>query len=114
MVTTLGAALAAAAVVLVAFWASLMTTLCAETPLAVATVFPSVSAATPAPAPPPIRAPATRPATPSRQRPARRAGAAVSAGAPDWNGDGNGGWKAGGGAPVPCWLTGCWATYPGV
>src|SRR5215210_3359810 len=105
MVTTLGAALAAAAVALVAFWASLMTTLCAGAPLAVATVSPSVSATTPAPAPPPMSAPATRPATPSRQRPARRAGAAATAppGAPD----GYGGWKAGGTDPAPCWPAGC-------
>src|SRR3954471_24298654 len=97
MVTTLGAALAAAAVVLVAFWASLMTTLCAEAPLAVATVLSSVSATTPAPAPPPISAaPTRRAATPSRQRPGRRAG---SAGTPGWIG----GWKAGGIAPGGCW-----------
>jgi hypothetical protein len=66
--------LAAAAVLLVAFSASLMTTLCAEAPLALATVSSSVSAITPAPAPPPMSAAPTRPAaTPRRQRPGRRA-----------------------------------------
>ena len=102
MVTTLGAAFAAAAVVLVAFCGSLMTTLCAVAPLAVATVSSSVSAITPAPAPPPISAAPTRPAaTPSRQRPGRRVG---WAGTPGWAG----GWNAGGTAPGTCWACACW------
>src|SRR3954468_11167757 len=114
MVTTLGSALAAAAVVLVAFFASLMTTLCALAPLAVATVPLSVSATTPAPAPPPISAPATRPATPIRQRPARRPGAAGPVVPPDWSGRCCG-WKAGGIGPPAGWEDVCWAVwYPGI
>src|SRR4051812_48458120 len=106
MVTTLGAALAAAAVVLVAFWASLMTTLCAAAPLAVGTVWSVVRATTPAPAPPPTSAAPTRPAaTPRRQRVGRRVGWLGSA--PGWAGAE----KAGG--RFPGWPGTCWAAYPG-
>src|SRR4051794_39781525 len=108
MVTTLGAAFAAAAVVLVAFCASLMTTLCAEAPLALTTGSLSVSAITPAPAPPPMSAAPTSPAaTPSRQRPGRCPGTSGCAGV----------WNTGGTAPVAYgppvgWPCACW--YPGV
>src|SRR3954447_19685689 len=75
MVTTLGAAFAAAAVAVVAFCGSLMTTFCAAA-LAVGVLCAgSTSATTPAPAPPPITAPATRPAMPTRRPPGPRGAA---------------------------------------
>src|SRR3954468_4073928 len=72
MVTTLGAAFAAAAVAVVAFSGSLMTTFCAAAADGVVLWDGLTSATTPAPAPPPITAPATRPAMPIRSRPERR------------------------------------------
>src|SRR4051794_20159139 len=73
MVTTLGAAFAAAAVAVVAFCGSLMTTFCAAAADGVVLCEDgATSATTPAPAPPPITAPATRPAMPIRSRPERR------------------------------------------
>src|SRR3954452_3323737 len=75
MVTTLGAAFAAAAVAVVAFSGSLMTTFCAAAADGVVLCDGSTSATTPAPAPPPITAPATGPAMPIRSRPERRVGA---------------------------------------
>ena len=80
MVTTLGAAFAAAAVAVVAVFGSWMTTLCAEAELASVPEGSSSRVTTPAPAPPPMRAPATRPATPMRTRPDRRLDAAAASG----------------------------------
>src|SRR4051812_49741530 len=72
MVTTLGAAFAAAAVAVVAFSGSLMTTFCAAAADGLVPSEVPTSATTPAPAPPPITAPATRPAMPIRSLPDRR------------------------------------------
>src|SRR3954449_8351575 len=72
MVTTLGAAFAAAAVAVVAFSGFLMTTFCAAGLEVGELCAGPTSATTPAPAPPPITAPATRPAIPTRSRPERR------------------------------------------
>jgi hypothetical protein len=83
MVTTLGAAFAAAAVAVVAVSGFLMVTFCAEALVLDVAAGSSISPATPAPAPPPMSAPATRPAMPMRMRPARRDGvpAAMGSGA---------------------------------
>src|SRR3954469_13883693 len=78
-VTTLGAALAAAAVAVVAFSGFLMTTFCAAAADGVVPFESSVSSATPAPAPPPMRAPATRPAIPIRSLLCRRFGSEAGA-----------------------------------
>src|SRR3954466_6286629 len=91
MVTTLGAAFAAAAVAVVAESGFLMTTFCAAAGDPPVEVGWSRREGTPAPAPPPMTAPATRPATPipprrvpapapsraapTRQRPVRGVGA---------------------------------------
>src|SRR6478609_4164273 len=77
MVTTLGAALAAAAVAEVAVLGFLMTTFCAAADDPWVATGWSVSATTVAPAPPPITAPATRPAIPIRIRPDRRGSGAA-------------------------------------
>src|SRR4051794_6407639 len=74
MVTTLGAAFAAAAVAVVADVGSLMTTVCAAAADGLVVPGWSIRATTPAPAPPPMTAPATSPAMPIRSRPDRRAG----------------------------------------
>src|SRR5438270_11345306 len=80
MVTTLGAAFAAAAVAVVALFGSLMVTFCAAAGDAVVPCDGSTSATTPAPAPPPITAPATRPAMPIRSLPERRGSVMGAAG----------------------------------
>src|SRR4051794_41222538 len=80
MVTTLGAAFAAAAVAVVAFSGSLMTTFCAAAADGLVPSEVPTSATTPAPAPPPITAPATRPAMPIRSLPDRRGCDAGAAG----------------------------------
>src|SRR5215218_383679 len=72
MVTTLGAAFAAAAVAVVAVFGFWMTTFWADALVAAGDAPSSTRVATPAPAPPPMRAPATRPAMPIRSRPPRR------------------------------------------
>src|SRR4051794_29462876 len=107
MVTTLGAAFAAAAVAVVAFCGSLMTTFCAAVADGVVPCEVPTSATTPAPAPPPITAPATRPAMPIRSLPERRGWGAGAAGGrpPEYGGTPNTG-------PVPsggtCWCGNCW------
>src|SRR4051794_26965153 len=98
MVTTLGAAFAAAAVAVVAdcgFW---MTTLCAVPAVVAVLAGSSRRGTTPAPAPPPISAPATRPAMPIRSRPERRAGAEPEGSPPV----GGCGYCGGGGGPCGC------------
>src|SRR4051794_6701808 len=107
MVTTLGAAFAAAAVAVVAFCGSLMTTFCAAVADGVVPCEVPTSATTPAPAPPPITAPATRPAMPIRSLPERCGWVAGAAGGrpPEYEGTPKAGPVAGGGN---CWCGNCW------
>src|SRR4051812_30297894 len=102
MVTTLGAAFAAAAVAVVAFCGSLMTTFCAAAADGVVPCEVPASATTPAPAPPPITAPATRPAMPIRSLPERCGWVAGAAGGrpPEYEGTPKTG--------PPAWGGNCW------
>src|SRR3954452_13024002 len=104
MVTTLGAAFAAAAVAVVAFSGSLMTTFCAAAADGLVPSEVPTSATTPAPAPPPITAPTTRPAMPIRSLPDRRGCDAGAAGGrpPEYEGTPKTGPAA------SCWNCWCW------